>query len=117
MKLCYFNYFLNEGERIIFTFECRLKAINTFQILDKEGILIATNSRLLFCKVIGEHPHLLQSYEYKYLTSMEFKEDGNYLYAKYNGDPLKISSLDKDEIDKILLLINNEKVNSIFTQV
>ena len=57
MKLCYFNYFLKEGERIISTFECRLKTINAFQILDKEGILVATNFRLLFCKVIGEHPH------------------------------------------------------------
>ena len=113
MKLCYFNYFLKEGERIISTFECRLKTINAFQILDKEGILVATNFRLLFCKVIGEHPHLLQSYDYKYLCSAESKEDGEYLYAKYNGDPLKISQLDKDEIEKILLLINNEKMNNI----
>lgn len=113
MKLCYFNYFLKEGERVLCTFECRLKFIDAFQILDQEGLLMATSSRLLFCKVIGEHPHLLQSYEYKYICSVEFKEDGKYLYAKYNGNPLKISQLDKNEVNQILLLINNEKINNI----
>ena len=74
MKLCYFNYFLKEGERIISTFECRLKTINAFQILDKEGILVATNFRLLFCKVIGEHPHLLQSLAEYYLRERHWKQ-------------------------------------------
>lgn len=106
MKLCYFNYFLKENEKIVAQYDCRLKAISAFEIIDEKGVLLCSDARLLFCKVIGEHPHLLQSYEYKYLTNLSFKEDGKYLYGKYNGNPIKISEITKEEADKILHIIN-----------
>ena len=87
MKLCRFNYFLKENEKITFFTECKLKSITTFNILDTEGLLLASDRRLIFCKLIGDHPHLLQSYEYKYISSCRIKEnDDTYLYMKYNGE-------------------------------
>ena len=58
--------------------------------------------------MIGDHPHLLQSYEYKYITSCNIKdnEDGTYLYMKYNGDPVKIMGLDKPVYEDILNYIS-----------
>ena len=55
MKLCRFNYFLKENEKITFFTECKLKSITTFDILDTEGLLLASDRRLIFCKLIGYH--------------------------------------------------------------
>lgn len=109
MKLCRFNYFLKENEKITFFTECKLKSITTFDILDTEGILLASDRRLIFCKLIGDHPHLLQSYEYKYISSCRIKEndDDTYLYMKYNGDPIKIMRLDKPIYEDIINFISS----------
>lgn len=108
MELCRFNYFLNENEKITFFTECKLKSITAFDIIDTEGLLLASDRRLIFCKLIGEHPHLLQSYEYKYITSCNIKEnkDSTYLYMKYNGDSVKIMGLDKHVYEDILSYIS-----------
>ena len=107
MKLCRFNYFLKENEKIIFFTECKLKSITPFNILDTEGILLASDKRLIFCKLIGDHPHLLESYEYKYISSCDIKwlDENEYLYLKYNGNPVKIMGLDKIEYDQIIKLV------------
>lgn len=107
MKLCRFNYFLKEDEKIIFYGECRLKSITAFDILDKEGMLLASDKRLVFCKIIGDHPHLIDSFDYKYISSCDIKGDGEdkYLYFKYNGDPVKIMGVDSSQFDKIMKLI------------
>lgn len=109
MKLCRFNYFLKENEKITFFTECKLKSITTFDILDTEGILLASDRRLIFCKLIGDYPHLLQSYEYKYISSCRIKEndDDTYLYMKYNGDPIKIMRLDKPIYEDIINFISS----------
>ena len=114
MKICRFNYFLKENEKLTFFTECKLKSITAFDILDTEGLLLASDRRLIFCKLIGEHPHLLQSYEYKYIASCHMKEneDGAYLYMKYNGDPVKITGLDKPAYEDILNCISTgDRVN------
>ena len=113
MKLCYFNYFLKPKENILGVFNCKLKSITTFQMLSEDGVLVATNTRLIFCKVIGEHPHLLQAYEYKYITNLKLKDKG-YLYYKYNGDPVKISNVDDEDMKKLVHIINNKDLNKIF---
>lgn len=107
MKLCHFNYFLKENEKIVFFTECKLKSITAFDILDTEGMLLASDRRLIFCKIIGEHPHLLQSYDYKYIWSCNIKEndDNTYLYFKYNGDSIKITGLDKSTYENIISLV------------
>lgn len=104
MELCSFNYFLEENEKINFFTECRLKGITSFDILDAEGILLASDRRLIFCKLIGDHPHLLQSYEYKYISSCNMKEynDSIYLYMKYNGNSIKIMNIDKSTYETIV---------------
>ncbi len=114
MKLCRFNYFLKENEKVLFFTECKLKSITAFDILDTEGILLASNRRLIFCKVIGDHPHLLQSYEYRYISSCDIKENDNntYLYIKYNGDPVKIMELKKSVYEEIVSFVSSgDKVN------
>ena len=112
MKLSYFNYLLKDHEEIISTFNCRVKMITAFKIMDEEGILVATNFRLLFCVLIGNHPHLLQEYDYKYITNINIKDE-MYLYGKYNGDPIKISNMQKDEVEKLIHIINNKYFNNI----
>lgn len=96
-------------KKITFFTECKLKSITTFDILDTEGILLASDRRLIFCKLIGDHPHLLQSYEYKYISSCRIKEndDDTYLYMKYNGDPIKIMRLDKPIYEDIINFISS----------
>ncbi len=114
MKLCRFNYFLKENEKITFFTECKLKSITAFDILDTEGLLLASDRRLIFCKLIGDHPHLLQSYDYKYISSYCIKEndDDTYLYMKYNGDPIKIMGLDKSIYEDIINFISSgDRVN------
>ncbi len=114
MKLCRFNYFLKENEKVLFFTGCKLKSITAFDIHDAEGILLASDRRLIFCKVIGDHPHLLQSYEYRYISSCDIKENDNntYLYIKYNGDPVKIMGLKKSVYEEIVSFVSSgDKVN------
>lgn len=108
MKLCRFNYFLKENEKIVFYTKCRLRSITAFDIIDTEGMLLASDRRLIFCKIIGEHPHILQSYDYKYISSCDIKEndDDTYLYIKYNGDPIKILGLNKSTYEDIIKIVS-----------
>lgn len=112
MKLCRFNYFLKENEKINFFTNCKLKSINAFEIVDEEVMLLASDRRLLFCRVIGDHPHLLQAYEYKYISHYSIKENDNdtYLYLKYNGDPIKIMGLDQSVYEKIIRFISSKDI-------
>lgn len=108
MKLCRFNYFLKENEKIAFFTECKLKSITNFDLLDTEGILLASDKRLIFCKLIGDHPHLLKSYEYKYISSCTIKgvDENEYLYLKYNGDFVKLMGIDDSICEEIIKLIS-----------
>lgn len=114
MKLCRFNYFLKENEHVIFFEKCKLKSITSFEMLDTKGILLASNMRLLFCELIGEHPHLLQSYEYKYISTCDIKgsDDDIYLYMKYNGDPVKIMGLEESLYQDLINIISSENVTT-----
>lgn len=111
MKLRYFDYFLKENEEIKIHVKCKLKSITAFDIINTEGILLASDRRLIFCKLIGEHPHLLQSYEYSYVSSCCIKENDDIcLYIKYNGDPVKILGLDKFTCDKIINIVSSDGI-------
>ena len=44
------------------------KAVN--KILNEDGIILASDSRLLFCNMIGDHPNLLVAFDYKYITNI-----------------------------------------------
>ena len=108
MKLCRFNYFLKQGEKIIYTFNCHMKSLINFQILNEDGIILASDSRLLFCNMIGDHPNLLVAFDYKYITNTQIKED-NSIFMKHNGEPIKITNLDKESSQKIIETIEKYK--------
>lgn len=110
MKLCHFNYFLHENEKIIHRANCTLKSYNEYKIYNMEGIFIASNMRLLFCNIIGDHPHLMNDYEYKYITNLQIKGDGeDYLFFKYDGYPIKIVNIKKSDLDLFMNTINKFK--------
>lgn len=110
MKLCHFDYFLKENEKIIHMANCTFKSYNEYKIIDMEGIFIASNMRLLFCNIIGEHPHLMYDYEYKYTTNLQIKGDGeDYLFFKYDGYPVKIIDIKKSDLDFFMNIINRFK--------
>ncbi|MEG1409857.1 MAG: PH domain-containing protein [Terrisporobacter sp.] len=106
MKLCRFNYFLRKDEKALSTISCRMKAYIQCQIIDTEGIILITDSRLCFCNIIGDHPNLIIEFEYKYINSVKLK-DKNYICFKYNGDPIKITDMNLENVQILLNFISN----------
>lgn len=98
-----FNEILKEDETILVSANCTLKSFINFTIVDKSGVLLVCDKRIVFGQIKGEHIYLVQDFDYKLITSFAEKkdDDGNkYMIFKYNGDRVKILDI-KDNFEKI----------------
>ena len=77
---------LKEDEKILASLNCNLKSFIDFTIVDKDGVLLITNDRVLFCEYIGRNLSVVHNFDYKLITSFTVKEDDDknkYIIFKY----------------------------------
>ena len=103
---------LKEDENILASLNCNLKSFIDFTIVDENGVLLVTDSRVLFCRYIGQNLSVVHSFDYKLITSFNLKEDDNrnkYIIFKYNGDRVKITHIKSGDILKACEVISNKQ--------
>lgn len=99
---------LKENEEILVSLNCNLKSFIDFTIVDENGILLVTSTRVLFCKYVGSNLSVIHNFDYKLITSFNLKEDENkaqYIIFKYNGDRVKITNIKSDDTLKAAQII------------
>lgn len=114
MNICKFKYFLKDDEIVRGIFSCKLKAFVNLQMIEEKGIIIASDSRLIFCNTIGDHYNFIVDFNYSYITSLKVKElsqDEKYLTLYHNGDLVKITDILEEDINDIIKYI--EVINVI----
>lgn len=105
---------LKENENILASLNCNLKSFIDFTIVDKDGVLLVTDNRVLFCEYIGKNLSVVHNFDYKLITSLNVKEDDDknkYIIFKYNGDRVKITNITSGDVLKTAELIyKNQRV-------
>lgn len=108
MNTCKFNYFLKDEEDIRGIFNCKIKALANFQMIEEKGFIIASDKRLMFCNTIGDHYNFIIDFDYSYITSLNVKnsyENEKYIALNHNGDLVKITDITEDDINALLVCI------------
>ena len=103
---------LKEDENILASLKCNLKSFIDFTIVDENGVLLVTDTRVLFCKYIGRNLSVVHNFDYKLITSFNLKEDDDknkYIIFKYNGDRVKITNIQSGDILKVCEVISNKQ--------
>ena len=104
---------LKEDEKILAALNCNLKSFIDFTIVDKDGVLLVTNDRVLFCEYVGRNLSVVHNFDYKLITSFTVKEDDDknkYIIFKYNGDRVKITNITSGDILKAAeIVIKNQR--------
>lgn len=94
---------LKEDEKILASLNCNLKSFIDLNIVDKDGVLLITDDRILFCEYIKSHLSVVHNFEYKLITSFKLIEDedtSKHINFKYNGDKVKITKLSPEDATK-----------------
>lgn len=100
------------GENILASLNCNLKSFINFTIVDKNGVLLVTDSKILFCEYVGKDLALVHDFEYRLITSFDVKEDYDkkkYIVFKYNGDKVKITNITSGDISKVEEIIKSKQ--------
>lgn len=104
---------LKEDEKILASLNCNLKSFIDFTIVDKDGVLLVTNDRVLFCEYVGRNLSVVHNFDYKLITSFTVKEDDDknkYIIFKYNGDRVKITNITSGDIlEAAEIVIKNQR--------
>lgn len=104
---------LKEDEKILASLNCNLKSFIDFTIVDKDGVLLVTNDRVLFCEYVGRNLSVVHNFDYKLITSFTVKEDDDknkYIIFKYNGDRVKITNITSGDIlETAEIVIKNQR--------
>ena len=103
------------GENILASLNCNLKSFINFTIVDKNGVLLVTDSKILFCECeyVGKDLALVHDFEYRLITSFDVKEDYDkkkYIVFKYNGDKVKITNITSGDISKVEEIIKSKQI-------
>lgn len=99
---------LKDDEQILASLNCNLKSFIDFTIVDKDGVLLVTDKRVLFCEYIGSNLSVVHNFDYKLITSLAGKQDDDknkYIIFKYNGDRVKITNVTSGDIVKAAEII------------
>lgn len=94
---------LKDDEQILASLNCNLKSFIDFTIVDKDGVLLVTDTRVLFCEYVGRNLSVVHNFDYKLITSLTLKEDdvkNKYMNFRYNGDRVKITNITSGDIVK-----------------
>lgn len=103
---------LKENEDILASLNCNLKSFIDFTIVDEDGVLLVTNSRVLFCKYIGSNLSVVHNFDYKLITSFELKDDedkNKYIIFRYNGDRVKVANIKSGNILEVADIISKKQ--------
>ncbi|WP_455542537.1 PH domain-containing protein [Intestinibacter sp.] len=103
---------IKEDEDILVSLNCNLKSFIDFTIVDEVGVLLVTNSRVLFCKYVGSNLSVIHNFGYKLITSFNIKEDDDknkYIIFKYNGDRVKITNIKSGDILEVAEIITKKQ--------
>lgn len=101
------------GENILASLNCNLKSFINFTIVDKNGVLLVTDSKILFCECVGKDLALVHDFEYRLITSFDVKEDYDkkkYIVFKYNGDKVKITNITSGDISKVEEIVKSKQI-------
>ena len=101
---------LEEDEDVLASLNCNLKSFIDFTIVDRDGVLLVTNKRVLFCKYKGRDLSVVHDFEYKLITS--FNEDdykNKYIIFKYNGDRVKITNITGGDILEVAYIMSKKQ--------
>ena len=76
---------LKEDENILASLKCNLKSFIDFTIVDENGVLLVTDTRVLFCKYIGRNLSVVHNFDYKLITSFNLKASSNLVPSASNS--------------------------------
>ena len=102
---------IKESENILASLSCNLKSFIDFNIVDKDGVFLITDDRILFCEYVGRDLSIVHNFDCKLITSFDVKEyDGSkYIIFKYNGDRVKITNITSGDISKVEEIIKSRQ--------